>query len=172
MPPPLPPRYCLLYTSGLDLAERPLHSFIDLFPLPGAQDRPWQHLSSALKEWRNSRRQVVLSFSSGRSRAKFLKLAEQDGIVPAMRYAPEQKGIFALVSPFRSGADLVWDDTLVLGEDILYPKAEKTPRVSSRVFKGLDTFDDLKPCLLYTSAVFRMRYCGLYVRTTFLFPAG
>ncbi len=148
---------------GLDLAERPLHSFTDLFPLPGAQDRPWQHLSTALKEWRNSRRQVVLSFSSGRSRAKFLKLAEQDGIVPALRYAPEQKGLFALVSPFRSGADLVWDGTLVLGEDILYPKAEKTPRVSSRVFKGLDTFDDLKPGDLLVHRDYGIgRFAGLH----------
>ena len=129
---------------GLDFAERTLHSFSDLFPLSGAQDRPWQHLAAALKEWQGARRQVVLSFSSGRSRAKFLKLAEQDGILPAQRYAPDQRGLFALVSPFRQGADLAWDNSLVLGEDILYPKAEKTPRVSSRVFKGLDSFDDLK----------------------------
>jgi len=128
---------------GLDFAERPLHAFSDLFPLPGAQDRPWQHLAGALKEWQGARRQVVLSFSSSRSRAKFLKLAEQDGIVPALRYGTGQRGLFALVSSFRQGADLAWDNTLVLGEDILYPKAEKTPRVSSRVFKGLDSFDDL-----------------------------
>ena len=87
---------------------------------------------------------MVLSFSSQRSRAKFLKLAEQEGITPALRYAPEQRGLFALVSPWRSGAELVWDDVLVLGEDILYPRAEKKARVSSRAFKGLDSFDDLK----------------------------
>ena len=95
------------------------------FPIPGAADRPWQHLAAGLKEWQNRRRQVVLSFSSQRSRAKFLKLAEQEGITPALRYAPEQRGLFALVSPWRSGAELVWDDVLVLGEDILYPRAEK-----------------------------------------------
>ena len=148
---------------GLDLPERPLHSFIDLFPLPGAQDRPWQHLAAGLKEWKSSRRQIVLSFSSGRSRAKFLKLAEQDGIVPVLRYAPEQRGLFALVSPFRSGAELVWDDVLVLGEDILYPKAEKTPRVSSRVFKGLDSFDDLKPGDLLVHRDYGIgRFAGLH----------
>ena len=40
--------------------------------------------------------------------------------------------------------ELVWDNSLVLGEDIIYPRAEKTPRAASRAFKGLDTFDDLK----------------------------
>ena len=129
---------------GDDVQERPLHAFTDLFPVPGAADRPWQHLSAGLKEWQNRRRQVVLSFSSQRSRAKFLKLAEQEGITPALRYAPEQRGLFALVSPWRSGAELVWDDVLVLGEDILYPRAEKKARASSRAFKGLDSFDDLK----------------------------
>lgn len=69
----------------------------------------------------------------------------QEGIVPALRYAPEQHGLFALVSPFRGGAELGWDNSLVLGENILYPKAEKTPRVASRAFKGLDSFDDLRP---------------------------
>ena len=129
---------------GADFQERALHGFSDLFPLPAAQDRPWQHLSAGLKEWQSQRRQVILSFSSERGRNKFLKLAEQDGIIPALRYAPEGRGLFALVSPFRSGVELVWDNSLVLGEDIIYPRAEKTPRVASRAFKGLDTFDDLK----------------------------
>jgi transcription-repair coupling factor (superfamily II helicase) len=130
--------------SGLDMQERSLHSFTELFASPGAQDRPWQHLAAGLKEWRNSRRQVVLSFASERSRTKFLKLAEQESIAPALRYDPEGRGLFALVSPFRAGAELVWDNTLVLGEDILYPRAEKTPRAASRAFKGLDSFDNLK----------------------------
>ncbi len=112
--------------------------------MPAAQDRPWQHLVAGLREWQSQRRQVILSFSSERSRNKFLKLAEQDGITPALRYAPEAHGLFALVSPFRSGVELVWDNSLALGEDIIYPRAEKTPRAASRAFKGLDTFDDLK----------------------------
>ena len=129
---------------GADFQERVLHGFSDLFPLPAAQDRPWQHLAAGLKEWQSQRRQVILSFSSERGRNKFLKLAEQDGIIPALRYTPEGRGLFALVSPFRSGVELVWDNSLVLGEDIIYPRAEKTPRAASRAFKGLDTFDDLK----------------------------
>ena len=128
---------------GRKLAERPIHAYTDLFPLPGAQDRPWQHLAAGLKEWSQKRRQVILSFSSERGRAKFLKLAAQDGIAPALRYAPDLHGLFALISPFRSGAELVWDNTLILGEDILQPRAEKTPRVASRAFKGLSSFETL-----------------------------
>ena len=132
-------------SRGTDMPERPLHAFTDLWDTPGAIDRPWQHLSSALKEWQRAKRQVLLSFSSSRSRAKFLRLAEQEGIVPALRYAPDQRGLYALVSPFRNGADLIWDDALLLGEKILYPKAETARRTPSRAFKGLDSFDDLKP---------------------------
>lgn len=128
---------------GTELQESPLHGFSSLFPQPGAQDRPWQHLAAGLKDWQRSRRQVVLSFSSERGRKKFLKLAEQEGITPALRYVPDGQGLFALISSFRSGADLVWDNSLVLGEDILYPRAEKRPQAASRAFKGLDSFDDL-----------------------------
>jgi len=148
---------------GLDFAERALHGFTDLFPLPGAQDRPWQHLAAGLKEWSGQRRQVVLSFASERGRNKFLKLAAQEGIVPALRYAPEQHGLFALVSPFRGGAELGWDNSLVLGENILYPKAEKTPRVASRAFKGLDSFDDLRPGDLLVHKEYGIgRFAGLH----------
>ncbi|MDE7240762.1 transcription-repair coupling factor [Desulfovibrio sp.] len=129
---------------GVTLQERPLHQFAELFPAPGAQDRPWQHLAAGLKAWQRERRQVILSFSSERGRNKFLKLAEQDGIVPALRYAPGQGGLFALISPFRGGAELVWDNALILGEDILYPRAEKTHRSATRAFKGLDSFESLK----------------------------
>ena len=130
---------------GDDVQERPLHAFTDLFfPRPGAADRPWQHLSAGLKEWQNRRRQVVLSFSSQRSRAKFLKLAEQEGITPALRYAPEQRGLFALVSPgvrVRS-----WSGTMCScwARTSSIRVRKKKARASSRAFKGLDSFDDLK----------------------------
>ncbi|MEG2172023.1 MAG: transcription-repair coupling factor [Desulfovibrionaceae bacterium] len=130
--------------EGLPLPEHQWHSFTDLFPLPNAQDRPWQHLAAALKEWQGSKRQAILTFSSDRGRKKFLKLAEQDGIIPALRYAPHQHGLFALVAPYRLGMELTWDNSLVLGEDIMYPKAEKGTRVASGAFRGLDRFDDLQ----------------------------
>ena len=131
--------------SGVDLQERQVASFSSLFPLPAEQDRPWQTLVQALKKWQGSRRQVLLAFVSERSRRKFLQLAEQDALFPALRYDPQGKGLFALVAPFRSGADLVWDDVLVLGEDVLQPHAEKTRRVPSGAFRGLDRHDELRP---------------------------
>lgn len=149
--------------EGIDLAERTLHSFTDLFPVPGAQDRPWQYLAAGLREWQSARRQTLLVFSAERGRKKFLKLAEQEGLAPSLRYAPEQRGLFALVAPFRAGADMTWDNVLVLGEDILYPKAEKGNRVPSGAFRGLERFDDLNPGDLLVHRDYGIgRFAGLH----------
>ena len=129
--------------SGEDLQERTLHSFGDLFPGRTEQDRPWQQLSAGLKSWTASHRQVVLAFASERGRRKFLKLAEQDGILPSLRYDPEGRGLYAVVAPYRQGAELVWDSCLVLGEEMLQPRAESSHRVASGAFRGLDRYDDL-----------------------------
>ncbi len=134
----------------IDLQEKQVHTFADLF-MSGqkdslaerVQDRPWQQLIAGLKAWQAEKRQVLLSFATERSRAKFLALAEQDGLLPHLRYAPQREGIFALVAPWRSGVDLIWDNVRVLGEDILYPKAEKRTRTAAGAFRGLDRFDDL-----------------------------
>ncbi len=134
----------------VDLQEKQLHTFVDLFPPVGgaeaaqrAQDRPWQQLVAGLKQWQGEKRQVLLSFATERSRAKFLALAEQDGIMPHLRYAPQRDGLYALVAPWRGGMDLLWDNVRILGEDILYPKAEKRARTAAGAFRGLDRFDDL-----------------------------
>ena len=123
--------------TGEDLLERSLHSFAELFPGRTEQDRPWQQLSAGLRSWTASHRQVVLAFASERGRRKFLKLAEQDGILPSLRYDPEGRGLYAVVAPYRQGADLVWDGCLVLGEEILQPKAESSHRVASGAFRGM-----------------------------------
>ncbi|WP_294556375.1 transcription-repair coupling factor [uncultured Mailhella sp.] len=130
--------------AGEDLLERTLHGFADLFPGQPEQDRPWQQLSAGLKRWTSAHRQVVLAFASERGRRKFLKLAEQDGILPALRYDPEGRGLFAVVAPYRQGAELVWDNALVLGEELLQPRAESSHRVASGAFRGLDRYDDLR----------------------------
>lgn len=131
--------------SGPDLPERSIGSFAELFPTPQEQDRPWQTLAQALKEWRTTKRRVVLSFVSMRSRDKFLKLAAQDGFAPFLRYDPRVSGLFALIAPFRSGVDMVWDNSLILGEDVIQPHAEKRRRVPSGAFRGLERRDDLTP---------------------------
>ncbi|MBQ4615796.1 MAG: transcription-repair coupling factor [Mailhella sp.] len=130
--------------SGEDLLERTMHSWADLFPGQPEADRPWQQLAAALKSWTASHRQVVLAFASERGRRKFLKLAEQDGILPNLRWDPSARGLYAVVAPYRQGADLVWDGVLLLGEELLQPKAEGTRRVASGAFRGLDRYDDLR----------------------------
>ncbi|MFI3270882.1 MAG: transcription-repair coupling factor [Pseudomonadota bacterium] len=125
------------------LPERRLHSFTDLFPLPEAQERPWQTLVTGLRELGDKYKRIVLTFGNARSRAKFLKLGEQDGLMPSLRYDPEGKGLMAVVSPFRSGVDLAWDGTLVIGEEVLQPRNERSRRVPTGAFKGLDRYDGL-----------------------------
>ena len=130
--------------AGTALPERSIRSFQELFTDPGAMDRPWQHVSALLREWLKSRKQILLGFSSVRQRQRFLKLAEQEGIRAMERYAPGQKGLFALISPLQGGAELAWEDTCILGQNVFLPKAEKSGRGMTRVFQGLDSFDDLK----------------------------
>lgn len=147
---------------GINLPERAIHSFNELFPRQESRDRPWQAIANGLKTWPQEYARVVLSFASERKRQKFLKLAEQDGILPLLRYAPDQEGTFALVSSFDSGLDLEWDRTLVLGEDILYPKADKRQRKAAAAFRGLDNFSDLRPGDLLVHRDYGIgRYMGL-----------
>ncbi len=143
-------------TDIVDLQERQVHNFIELFVRNLSEnnadqdeenvklkDRPWQQLIEGLKLWQSEKQQVLLSFTTERSRAKFLALAEQDGLLPHLRYAPNVKGLFALISPWRGGVDVLWDNVRILGEDIIYPKAENRKRTAAGAFKGLDRFEDL-----------------------------
>jgi len=130
---------------GVDLPERSYGSFQDIFVAAQDQERPWQALVARLRKWMLEKRQVLLSFTNERSRSKFLKLAEQDGLMPLLRYASREKGLFALVAPFRRGIDLAWDNVLILGEDVIQPRAERRERVTSGAFAGLKEYDDLTP---------------------------
>ncbi len=128
----------------LRLDERAYHSFEDVFPSHVDTARPWQELVAALRAWSREKHQIILAFASDRGRQKFLKFAEEDGLFPALRYDVSAKGLFALVAPLtRQGAELKWDNTLVLGEDILQPRTEKGRAVATGAFKGLDTYDGL-----------------------------
>ncbi|MBQ9537172.1 MAG: transcription-repair coupling factor [Desulfovibrionaceae bacterium] len=129
--------------AGQALVERSINSFAALFKEKEAQDRPWQALVTALKQWCSTYRQVILSFSSNRGRSKFLKLAEQDGIVPKLAYDSRSQGLYALIAPFRKGCELVWENTLILGEEIIFPKARKQVGVPRGKFRGLHTFDGI-----------------------------
>lgn len=131
-----------------DMPERDIHSFQELFVAPSDMERPWQRLVSAMREWGGSKggfERVLLAFASERGRAKFLALAEQDGIRPQLRYSPDGKGLFALVAPFRGGVHLVWENTLILGEEVLQPRAERSSgRGATEAFRGLERYDDLR----------------------------
>lgn len=130
--------------EGEQLVERGINSFQDIFPLPSDMERPWHRLVESMQEWSKSKTQsVLLSFSGERGRAKFLDLAGQDGIHPQQRYEAGRPGLYALVSQFRRGLNLVWDNTLVLGEDVIQPRQSRSQRPASEAFKGLDRYDEL-----------------------------
>jgi len=129
--------------TGTDFTERNYYSFAELFIGQEDWDRPWQQMVAALRNWMKEKKQVILAFASDRGRQKFLKLAEQDGLIPSLRYDTKSKGLFALVAPIHNGAELVWDNSLILGEDLLQPSAAQGKRVASGAFKGLDSYDEL-----------------------------
>lgn len=129
----------------IELPEKAISSFQMLFPTVVEQDRPWQHLIQAIKKWNQDKYQLILSFSSERSRNKFLNLAEQDGVTPLLEYHPTQQGCFAIISPFRVGVDLSWFNILILGEDVLQPHTGKSRQAPAESFKGLSRYDDLNP---------------------------
>lgn len=152
--------------KGTSLPERSIGAFTDLFPLVEERDRPWQTLVRALKDWRQKFSQILLSFATERKRAKFLKLAGQDGINPLLHYGPGQEGTFALISPFNSGLELDWDRVLILGEEIIYPRTDKRQRKASAAFRGLDNFSDIRPGDLLVHRDYGIgRYAGLETLT-------
>ncbi len=131
--------------EDFSLKERKLNSFTDVFSHNANMDRPWQQLVESLKEWQKKYRQVLLSFKSPRGRDKFLKLAEQDNIFPQLTYQENIKGLFALIAPCPHGAELIWDNTIILPENILHPEGKKQNTKAISAFKGLDKYDDLVP---------------------------
>ncbi|GFK95807.1 Transcription-repair-coupling factor [Fundidesulfovibrio magnetotacticus] len=132
---------------GVDLPERKIENFQDLFWRPDEARRPWSTLVAGLRRWEEERRQVLLSFHSRQSRRKFLKLCEHEGVALSLEQpAPGKPGLHALVSPLRRGMELSWCNCLVLPEDVLQPGAERQARSRpEKGFKGLAAFDDVNP---------------------------
>ncbi|MCJ2163752.1 MULTISPECIES: transcription-repair coupling factor [unclassified Pseudodesulfovibrio] len=129
--------------SGIDLAETPYSEFADIFWQPEASRRPWSALMTGLKEWHSSGQTVILSFRTQRARSKFLNLAEQEKLPMSLEYSPGRRGIFALISPLRKGMELGWNNTRILGEEVLQPQAPRVHVGRDKAFKGLDQYDDL-----------------------------
>ncbi len=131
--------------EGVNLQERTYRSYQDLFSHNTDLNRPWQQIVQAIKDWQKDYRQVILSFHSARGRDKFLKLAEQDNIFPQLKYSDKDKGLYALIAPCSQGAEIVWDNTIILPEDILRPESQKSRLHSKQAFKGLDSHESLNP---------------------------
>lgn len=130
--------------DGLDLPEKSLEQFSDLFWQPEQRNRPWSALVKALQDWRSSSSQTVLSFHTERGRKKFLALAEQEGISFSTEYSLDAKGLFALVSPLKKGMELPWAGVRILSEDILQPPKDKSLVATDRSFKGMASYSDLR----------------------------
>jgi transcription-repair coupling factor (superfamily II helicase) len=132
--------------QGLELVENPILSFDDIFWEPEKRKRPFKSLMAGLKEWKRTYRQVLVCFHSEHSRKRFLSFADQEGLFFYPDYAPDKKGLFALVSPLTKGMKLVWCDMLILAEDVLQPR--ETKRIipgTDKEFKGLTSFDEITP---------------------------
>ncbi len=129
--------------QGEVLQERTLRSYQDLFAQHTDLNRPWQQLVNALKDWQKKYNQTILTFHSSRGRDKFLKLIEQENIFPQLSYSSKGKGLYALVASCNTGAELVWDNSIILSEDILRPNTDKSRPIPKGVFKGLDNYDEL-----------------------------
>ena len=130
--------------QGYDLAEKQYFNFEELFADTENNERPWQQLILGLRKFSKEKDQILLTFSSERGRQKFLKLAEQDGLFPHLRYDSKSKGLFALLANIHYGIDLLWENILVLSEEILQPRAGQVKRVATKAFKGLDSYDELQ----------------------------
>jgi transcription-repair coupling factor (superfamily II helicase) len=129
--------------DGIDLVENQFSSFSDIFWKPEQSKRPWASLVSGLKEWKSERFQTVLSFRTERSRSKFLSLIEPEQLAISTEYSPLNKGIYALISPFKYGMDLEWCQSLILGEEVLQPESSGGTRVRDKAFKGMTSYEDL-----------------------------
>jgi transcription-repair coupling factor (superfamily II helicase) len=130
--------------DGMELPEQRITEFADLFWQPEQVRRPWATLMQALKEWTRSGYRTILSFSSARSRDKFLSLADPENLAVQIEYHPDGKGVFALVAPFKKGVELHWCRLRILGEDVLQPNPVQAHTPSSKAFQGLDKYEDLE----------------------------
>ncbi|SDB47864.1 transcription-repair coupling factor (superfamily II helicase) [Desulfonatronum thiosulfatophilum] len=131
--------------QGVDLPEKNHASFQDLFWRPDARQRPWSTLMQSLRTWREERPQVLISFHSDHSRARFGKRLDEEGIAFNQEFSTDGKEISLIRSPLRTGMDLEWNGMLILAEDVLQPDEKKGParQLRKKGFAGLDSFDEL-----------------------------
>ncbi len=129
----------------VELPERTFYSYQDLLWSGNYKQRPYSTLLSSLKEWFNIYFQVILTFSSEKRRNRFLNLLEGSGIQLNLAYDLNQKGMFALISDFDKGVELLWRDVLVISEKILQISSWKNGKDKVKDFKGIKRIDEIRP---------------------------
>lgn len=149
--------------KGIDLPERSIGEFADIFWQPEHQRRPWQALMEGIKEWNRAGQTTVLGFRTDRSRNRFLSLAEPERIPFGLGFDPEKEGTSAVISGFRHGVEVEWSDIRLLGEGVLQPEAPKSHRARDKAFKGLTAYEDLSDGDLLVHRDYGLcRYGGLH----------
>lgn len=131
-------------SPGRELAEKSVHDFSDYFWSPQEQRRPWPTLLDFLRNRRSYARQAVLVFRSKKSLDKFVRLVEPENLSFRYKWEPGSPGIYLLVGDLRGGSELKWDQTVILGEDVLQPGGRKETAVSKSDFQGLSGFEEIE----------------------------
>ncbi|WP_084301717.1 transcription-repair coupling factor [Desulfonatronovibrio hydrogenovorans] len=132
-------------SKGIDLGEKRIRSFSDLFWKPEETRRPWHTFVEALKQWKHTQNQVILSFNTQASRNKFLKIIAQENIEISRTYDPDRKGIYAVVAEIGTGWELEWNHLLILGEDVIQPGKRHSIRPGAGKFAGITSVDEIIP---------------------------
>lgn len=130
-------------SEGVDLPEKDIKDFSDMFWKPEDRKRPWYSFVTALKEWKNTSRQVILAFNTSGSRDKFLKIIEPEGLKFITAYHPDRQGLFTVVSRLGTGMNLEWNHITILGEDVIQPGKKPGHRALTGRFAGVSAIEDL-----------------------------
>lgn len=131
-------------SRGLDLSEKEIGSFTDIFWKPQDQRRPWPTFVQALKDWKRTANQVILGFNSTRSRDRFLEVIKKEDIQLKTDFDPDIRGLYAVVTGTGTGMHMSWNHIYVLGEDVLQPGTSRKVRTAGK-FKGIARVEDIEP---------------------------
>jgi transcription-repair coupling factor (superfamily II helicase) len=130
-------------SKGVDLSEKEIKNFYDIFWKPEDRKRPWLSFVTALKEWKKTSRQTILAFNTPGSRDKFLNIIGPGDIKFSTVYHPDHPGLFAVVSRLGTGMSLEWNQIFILGEDVIQPGKKPGYRAVTGKFAGLSTIEEL-----------------------------
>jgi len=131
-------------SRGMDLSEKEISSFSDIFWKPQDNRRPWPAFVQALKEWKRTANQVILNFNTPKSRDKFLDVIQKEDIQLKTSYDPDIRGLYAVVAGTGTGMHMSWNHIYVLGEDVMQPGARQRSSSTTGRFKGIARIEDIE----------------------------